>query len=103
MAKSRDSVHKSQFLKRNVSQSGESNLRPSAYQPSALPPGQPAHKSIYILVTVFVAGFMVAGLCVIHILLLAGLMCDTHFVAGFMMAGLCVMQFLFLLLCVIQI
>ena len=30
----------SQFLKRKVNWSGESNLRPSAYQPSVLTPGQ---------------------------------------------------------------
>ena len=37
-AKSQDSVHKPQFLKRKESRSG-SNLGPSAYQPRALPPG----------------------------------------------------------------
>ena len=36
-ANSRDSVHKSHFLKKKMSRSGESNLRPSAYQPSVLP------------------------------------------------------------------
>ena len=36
----RQRPYKSQFLKRKVSRSGESNLRPSAHQPSALPPGQ---------------------------------------------------------------
>ena len=38
-AKSQDSVHKPQFLKRKESRSG-SNRGPSAYQPSALPLGQ---------------------------------------------------------------
>ena len=34
-------VHKPQFVKRKVSRIGESNLRPSAYQPfGTLPPGQ---------------------------------------------------------------
>ena len=37
-AKSQDSVHKPQFLKRKESRSG-SNRGPSAYQPSALPLG----------------------------------------------------------------
>ena len=37
-AKSQDSVHKPQFLKRKESRSG-SNQGPSAYQPSALPLG----------------------------------------------------------------
>ena len=37
-AKSRDGVHKPQFLKRKESRSG-SNRGPSAYQPSALPLG----------------------------------------------------------------
>ena len=35
-----ESVHEPQFLKRNVNRSGESNLGPSAYQPSASPLGQ---------------------------------------------------------------
>ena len=41
----RDSVQESQFLKRKVSRShGESILRPTVYQPSALPSGQkPTH------------------------------------------------------------
>ena len=35
--KSRDSVHQSRILKRNVSRSGESNLRPSAETKSCYP------------------------------------------------------------------
>ena len=38
--KTRDSVHKPHFAKRKLSRSGESNLGPSTYQPSVLPPGQ---------------------------------------------------------------
>ena len=34
------------FWKRKVSRSGESNLRPSAYLPSALPPGQAGSSGI---------------------------------------------------------
>ena len=37
---------KTQFLKRKERRSGESNLRPSAYQPSALPPGQAGSRGV---------------------------------------------------------
>ena len=43
-AKSQDSVHKPLFLKRKDSRSG-SNRSPSAYQPSALPPGHTGSQS----------------------------------------------------------
>ena len=52
--KSRDSVHKRQFLKRKESRSG-SNRGPSTYQPSALPLGHTSSKTdLRLNTTVFI-------------------------------------------------
>ena len=52
-AKSQDSVHKSQFLKRKESRSG-SNRGPSAYQPSALPLGHTGSQATVAEATCFI-------------------------------------------------
>ena len=50
-AKSQDSVHKPQFLKRKESRSG-SNRGPSAYQPSALPLGHTGSRTHQLCLSV---------------------------------------------------
>ena len=67
-AKSQDSVHKPQVLKREKSSTG-SNLGPSAYQPSALPQGQTGslfemsfvYSSIYCSACSFVPSVILSG------------------------------------------
>ena len=51
-AKSQDSVRKPQFLKRKESRSG-SNRGPSAYQPSALPPGHTGSQELPVQQSIF--------------------------------------------------
>ena len=55
-AKSQDSVHKPQFLKRKESRSG-SNRGPSAYQPSALPLGHTGSRTSRACPLLFILSF----------------------------------------------